>query len=244
MYFEKLVLPKGKNTSNSQLHQVHLKKIFAYGDNNFDDDGFGCLYRCVQTLRSFYGKPNVTVKSLMRRLDKEPDYDAPLISMWAEPSDVPILIALDPKFPQVCHLVIFSKNLDDAKQILKRPPQRAIITDYDELIVDPESLWTFMDTSIVAGHPLIVDDKTCSYVVYGTYHDKTTNQKYLCIVDPHRPDLRQRMYSWSAFIKRQWLLTTRDLPCSCDLDGTDHYDMEITETKTTAKKINAKTKIK
>jgi len=238
MYFQKLVLPIEKNTSNSQLHQVQLKKIFAYGDNNFGDVGFGCLYRCVQTLRSFYENPNVTVKSLMRRLDKEPNDDAPLISMWAEPSDVPILIALDPRFPQVCHSVIFSKNADDAKQLLKRPPQRAFITDYDELIFDPKSLWTFIDTSIVAGHPLIADDKTCSYVVYGTYLDKTTDQKYLCIIDPHRSDFRQRMYSWSSFIKRQWLLATRDLPCSCNLDDTNHYDMKMKITEKQKTKQN------
>jgi hypothetical protein len=216
-----------------------LPKIFAYGDDGFHDFGFGCMYRCCQTLQGYYKIPVQTVPDMIRcrlqhntaesasgtaeRLlgatDKTPGETR---ALWAEPSDVPKLLycpnepgVKNIKRPLPIALLIYSRDLKSAKTLLARRPTHATVDEYDQVVTSAEWLWDVLQTSLDDGHPFIIDDKTNCYVLFGVRESSPGARRSVLLGDPHTPSSDVRCYwvRFEDFCRTQWMLATACQKC-------------------------------
>jgi hypothetical protein len=208
---------------------VKLPIIYAYGDDDYEDVGFGCLYRCAQTLRAFYGLSHMLVPEMMQVLGMMPvasgvgrlHPSAPARSglrdvteVWAEPSDVARLLEADNPVPKsrLVRLFVYSRDYRSAKRLLQRHPVRATMNAYDQLLTTEDWLWRVLCTTLTDGHPLVVDNKTYAYVVYGVVIDIAKGARTVLLADPHAaPDTnpsRTFTMDFYTMAKQQWMIAT------------------------------------
>jgi hypothetical protein len=194
---------------------VALDRIYAYGCGGYHDAGFGCLYRCVQTLRHHYRLKFRSVQDMLLQVhDKNPiqvgrDVAAGRTQdLWAEPSDARALL------PELA-LTIFvyaRGGRSAAGRLLAANPARATLREYDQVVRDPYLLRTIVAMSLERNHPLIVDDKTSVYVVYGLTHARAppsaSGRCTVLLADPHNPRARTFTMPFDAFASRQWMVGT------------------------------------
>ena len=204
-----------RKESTNELFMINLRKTYAYGDQTYRDHGFGCLYRCVQTLRHHYRLPFISVGKMIATIHGKNDFDVirdmkrgDMKSLWIEPSDCKTLL----KQKNVC-LFIYTWSFSSARRLLQQKPQRASVTSYDEIITNAEWLRSVISVSLAEGHPLIVDNKTCAYVLHGLHEDPKADGGYIVqLADPHMPaatgGCTPNIMSFGAFCKHQWMIAT------------------------------------
>ncbi|MDC0366903.1 hypothetical protein OAM67_00580 [bacterium] len=184
--------------------ELVLPNIFGYGDQGVDDHGWGCVYRCVQTVQRYWHKRVMTVpqmRTLSIKHGGKPTADSNLknksiTSLWIEPPCIRKCYLL----PKTGRVVLFCPG--DPTQFLQKSPIISNLTDFDCILRTKEEWWTFLgDRLRTQKSPVIIDDKVCSYVVYGFDQDD------VLIGDPHFPDreLRRRKISLHLLLNKPWM---------------------------------------
>ena len=158
-----------------QNQTILFEKVFAYGDQQVNDHGYGCVYRCVQTLRHYY---QLKISHLFSYIQAVYALDDAIIQhysdlgekqkLWIEPPSVRKLIP--EKNVQVWLFCPPSLRTDT---FLSRIPQLSHRSDFDLEVRDQVTCQSLINASLTNKHPLIIDDKICSYVLCGESQKKT-----------------------------------------------------------------------
>ena len=162
-------------------------EIFYYTKNNFNDIGFGCSYRNIQTIISsikMFHMPSINVPNIQELLkDIKPHYkeiisDGKTKKLWIEPHDIADYIK--------SHLNIFSLKIvyftsiyDSKKMLNERDLSRydlfLRIIKFDKLL---DMLISHFKNSKL---PVVIDNGTHSYLIAEIYNCR---EKFL-LIDPH-----------------------------------------------------------
>ena len=99
--------------------------------------------------------------------------------------------------------LLYTPPSTKVQSFLQRYPQRSKLPDFDERLLRPKDLVDFVRDTIESGRPLIVDDKVCSYVVWGIGAGKVR------LGDPHvlEPTIRtHRSLDIKEFVRKPWMI--------------------------------------
>ena len=162
-------------------------RVYGYGDNGFEDGGFGCSYRNAQTLLGALGVRDgeiPSVRDMMVSLGVEFDRGRPLSDMWIEPLQIRDLVhAIAGR--RLRALVAGSLPLAESRMLRNVPAQ------YDGHVPAVEDLHGMIRASLRRGVPVVIDDGIGSYIVLGVADD---GGGYV-VGDPHRRS--DRIVGWS-----------------------------------------------
>jgi len=142
-------------------------RVFYYGCDGFNDFGWGCVYRCLQTLLHMRGHAVPSVPDIMAHLSI-PLNPQSHRSMWIEPNDVRDLI------PEHTELAIYAPNTRVAAMRMVRTS----IHDAETVFASPDEWETHFRCALGHG-PIIMDDGVYSYLAL-----KEARGGFL-IIDPH-----------------------------------------------------------
>ncbi len=161
--------------------------LYQYGDEGYNDSGFGCVYRNVQSILSCLSltNPAITVPSIYEMISeiKGTDFEAlPLVERWIEPIDA-------------CNYIekkwgIVGENFMSIGYNGRLP---GIMTT-NKNIYKYSTYATVEILDIINKHfkksnvPVLIDDGTMSYLIIGY------NENMLHISDPHTRE--RRVYFW------------------------------------------------
>lgn len=155
--------------------------LFYYGCDGFNDHGWGCVYRCLQSLLSRRGHAVPSLPVMMQQLGIALTPLRPR-SMWIEPLDAKAFV------PERTQLVIFTRNESlAAEQMI-----RTTMQDADLVLRDGNAWEQHLRAALLRG-PVLVDNSVCSYLVL-----ETALGGYV-VMDPHRS---RNQIRWSS---NQWI---------------------------------------
>ena len=161
--------------------------LYQYGDEGYNDSGFGCVYRNVQTMLSCLSlkNPTVTVPSIREMISeiKGPGFEKlPLVQRWIEPADACNYI--QQKFGIIGHNYMSIGHHGRIPGIMTT----------DKKIYEYSTYGSLDMLSIISAHfqksdiPVLIDDGTMSYLIIGY------NENMLHISDPHTRE--RKVYFW------------------------------------------------
>ena len=162
-------------------------EIFYYTKNNFNDIGFGCSYRNIQTLISSIKKyqiPSIHVPDIQELLkDIKPSYkeiiaDGETKDLWIEPHDIAEYIKNHLDMFSL-KIVYFTSAYDSKKMLNERD-----LSKYD-LFIRIQKFDKLLDMLIShfknSKLPVAIDNGTYSYLIAEIYDCR---EKFL-LIDPH-----------------------------------------------------------
>lgn len=179
-------------------------KTYHYGDNNINDNGWGCSYRNIQTLIScykyYYDKyiEVPCINEIVSFFDKDLKTNK-LNDLWLEPYEISIFLK------KYCNNFdgnnyLFIKNDNDVSRILKT--DIAIYTKGDFIINDFNNFLL-----IIKKHfnkykiPIIIDDGIYSYCFI------LLNDQEILLIDPHiTNDNNVKKIKIDFLIKNFWMI--------------------------------------
>ena len=161
--------------------------VYAYGDGNENDQGFGCVYRNVQTLLRLLGVPVPRVAQMMRVLNVRASKR--LRDMWIEPPQAAQLLARYGGVPT--RVLVFCP-----RDRPRNPMQRTRLEDHRPWVRTPAGFLSALNMSLAQGWPPLVDDGVASYLVLRAGTDT------VLLGDPHRPSQRVRAVTSVQFYGR------------------------------------------
>ena len=156
---------------------THCDRVFYYGCDGFNDFGWGCVYRCLQTLLGIRRHAVPSVPDIMAHLAIPLDRQNPR-SMWIEPNDVRGLI------PERTELVIYAPN----ERVATRRMTRTSMQDAEHLFASP-CKWEMHFRRALSLGPIVLDDGVYSYLAL-----KAVRGGFL-IMDPH---VQERHVCWRS----------------------------------------------
>ena len=167
-------------------------KIYYYHCDGFDDRGWGCVYRCLQTLLSHMNKDVPTILEIMRLLDIKYDLRKSLINMWIEPIDC--INVLKNTFKINSKLISYIPLLSNHNERMNR----TTMNDFQQIFKN-ESILFFIYNNLK--YPMIIDDGIYSYLLYGI------DDHRIYIMDPHKTNNNQkREISIGRFLDNFWMI--------------------------------------
>jgi len=175
------------------MDPVKPLKIYHYNCDGFPDQGFGCVYRNVQTVLAKLSCPVPTLLDMMRMCSI--DSDSPeLSSKWIEPIDARRIIKK--KCEWVCPQQKFVLGLyvrhspDDAAKRMYRTKLR----DFDWMSEDSTEVDAKIKRSLreTSGTPIIIDNGVSSFAIVGYINNAASTTTTYWVADPHanRPVVR------------------------------------------------------
>ncbi len=168
--------------------------LFYYGSDGFNDHGWGCVYRCLQSLLSRRGHPVPAIPDIMSHLSVPLQRDNPR-SMWIEPKDVKTLV------PERTQLVLYASDIASAQRRMMHTEW----SDADVSFQDPDA-WELHIRDALQNGPVIMDDGIRSYLLLQPAGDG------FLIMDPHAFQYQIR---WSS---ANWLRNSSLWMALCLLD--------------------------
>jgi hypothetical protein len=198
---------------NSMHAVVRVDKVFGYGDEDLPDHGWGCVYRCVQTIRSVFDLAHVSVPDMYKAChghELNTDDGRAGVMRWIEPPDIKkhSLMAVNLKLFGTSlgssgRCLLYTPFPSTPKTFLNRFPQRSKLSDFDEHRTSPEDFLRFMVDTLRDGRPLVVDDKISSFVVWGITRDMVR------FGDPHLTNVDERKKKTMPvreFLRKAWMV--------------------------------------
>ena len=173
--------------------------LYQYGDDNYNDSGFGCVYRNIQTILSCLSlsNPAVTVPNIREMISeiKGPDFEnLPMVQRWIEPASAGDYIRKKWGIEGGNYMSVgyHGKNpgiMTTDKNVYRDSTfgSRGIL-----LIIDQH----FQQSNI----PILIDDGTMSYLIVGY------SENMLHIADPHTRE--RKVYFWpeERFGHQGWMI--------------------------------------
>ena len=150
---------------------------YHYGDQGFNDYGWGCSYRNAQTVASALGHEVPTMEDLLGvyGLDRR---KLAARKLWIEPPQVAFM--LERLRGIRGSLAVYAS---ESLRQFEKGMLRTKVTDFPHTIeADPEGLLSFLDKHFVSsgGLPVIIDDAVYSYLLLPHPRDR-----WYTLVDPH-----------------------------------------------------------
>lgn len=154
-------------------------KIYHYKIDNFNDCGFGCSYRNIQTILSAYSlENNINIPNIEELLKYfNPNYKNMYNKqLWIEPLDISKYL-LD-KFDIKSENLLYVISDSDGDNILKSDinyyiKNNSIYNNFNKL---KELLISHLNTSNL---PIVIDDGIYSYCLYKIHNNE------IILLDPH-----------------------------------------------------------
>ena len=173
--------------------------LYQYGDEGYNDHGFGCVYRNIQSIVSCLSlkDPSVTVPNIreMIREIKGPDFEKlPAVERWIEPIDA-------------CQYIKTKWGIDGENYMSigyhGKPP---VILTTNKTIYEFSTYGSDEMIDLIKEHfrksdvPVLIDDGTMSYLILGY------SENMLQISDPHTSE--RKVYFWpeERFGHSGWML--------------------------------------
>ena len=158
----------------------HVITPYYYGCDGFQDTGWGCVYRCVQTILRALDLNVPSLPGMMKQLNV-PHTPADPTRMWIEPSDAQTLI------PVETELALYLQT-DPGQRMRRMRPEQAQVR-----LKDDKDLLDYLKHALKEG-PVLVDDSIRSYVL--TEHIEGIG---FALMDPHRTKHQMRLASYDWF---------------------------------------------
>jgi len=201
--------------------------IWGYGDGNENDEGYGCVYRNVQTLlQMLTGKQPLSVTDLRTIL--QVPWSENKKSMWIVPRDAEKLInKLVPCATTSTFTILKVLNApwsENKKSMWIVPRDATTSTFTTSESTTREIVQNFIQQSLhqAGSLPILVDNGTSSYLIL----EKRGDFGYL-IGDPHKkkPSQRRRLLTKQNFFRNffrypKWMILV--VMPSCDRECTRH----------------------
>lgn len=161
---------------------------YYYGCDGFRDEGWGCVYRCIQAMLHTLGKEVPSLPSMMRTLNIDHTPDDPT-AMWIEPVDAMQFVNAPTE------LALYMSDASQVHRMMRTAPEDAHVhlRTGDELIA-------YLREGLGAG-PVLVDDGTRSYLL-----TEDLGEIGFALMDPHRTKHQMRVASPEWFTGKLSLL--------------------------------------
>ena len=167
-------------------------KIYYYNCDGFDDSGWGCVYRCLQTLLENLDKDTPSVLEIMKLLDMKYNPHDSLINMWIEPIDCVNVLKNHYKIDS--KLICYKPTISNEHDRMNRTTNK----DFQQIFKNESILFFIYDN---LKHPMIIDDGVYSYLLYGV------DDHSIYIIDPHKKNNNQkREFSIGRFLDNFWMI--------------------------------------
>lgn len=190
-----------------------LHMIYHYGDEDFNDRGYGCVYRNIQTLLSVFLEQNPHdnrkvpgIVQLLREFKGDDFQQLSVSDRWIEPhaagqylqkkwniggKDV---MSIGIKGDRPCimstDVSIYGEHVGSS----------AIRDERGITLLSSEALNELHTHFRFGGLPVLIDDGVMSYLIMGM------DNAVLFIADPHMYTREKRVWTDSEFLQRSWMM--------------------------------------
>ncbi len=168
--------------------RIDTQKIYRYGSQGFDDYGWGCVYRNVQTLLALSDLPVPSIPEMQTQLGIDPTLFGR--NLWIEPVDVRQYL------PWRVSLALYTKLANAEPHMLRTKTK-----DFDHTFRDEEETESFLLSRLKENTNILIDDTVYSYILIAI-----TDGTYVYI-DPHVQENNVRTMSRKQFYNRPvWMM--------------------------------------
>ena len=149
---------------------------YYYGCDGFRDEGWGCVYRCIQAMLHTLGEEVLSLPSMMRTLGIDHAPQNPT-SMWIEPVDAKTFLVNAPT-----ELALYMSDASQVHRMRRTTPEDAQVR-----LNTGDELLEYLREGLKAG-PVLVDDGTRSYLL-----TEDLGEIGFALMDPHRKKHQMRV---------------------------------------------------
>lgn len=174
-----------QNTPNMNIDQRH---IYHYGSQGIRDEGWGCVYRNIQTMRAMNNMTIPTISTMQADIGIDPRGQGR--ALWIEPVDARRY------FPPNNKLVLYTTAPNPESYML-----RTKLSDFDRVLRSTTDTDAFLSRCLANKRQVLIDDSVYSYllvnIIDGLY----------IYVDPHRQQHHvQSMTRDEFFNHKVWMM--------------------------------------